>query len=53
MLITAQGTLIRQKVDGISSLGRDTMGVLLMRPENGDAVVALAALASEEDADKS
>lgn len=52
MLITAQGTLIRQTVDGISSLGRDTMGVLLMRPESGDAVVALAALASDEDADK-
>lgn len=52
MLITAQGTLIRQKVEGISRQGRSAMGVRLMRPEAGDTVVALAALASEDDADK-
>ena len=52
MLITAQGTLIRQKVDGISRQGRSAMGVLLMRPEAGDTVVALAALARDDDTDK-
>jgi DNA gyrase subunit A len=48
MLITAQGTLIRQNVDGISRLGRLTMGVRVMRPEAGDAVVALASVASDD-----
>jgi len=48
MLITAQGTLIRQKVGGISVQSRGAMGVTLMRPDSGDAVVAMAALAPEE-----
>ena len=47
MLITAQGVLIRQKVGGISLQSRAAMGVMLMRPEAGDSVVALAAIAPE------
>jgi len=47
MLITAQGVLIRQKVGGISLQSRSAMGVTLMRPEPGDSVVALAAIAPD------
>lgn len=48
MLITAQGVLIRQRVEGISLQSRGAMGVNLMRrPEPGDSVVALAAIAPE------
>ncbi len=42
LLITAQGIAIRQRVDGISVLGRDTQGVTLMRLEPGDSLVAVA-----------
>jgi DNA gyrase subunit A len=49
MLITAQGTLIRQKVGGISLQSRSAMGVTLMRPNPGDSVVAMAAMASDAD----
>jgi DNA gyrase subunit A len=48
MLITAQGRLIRQKVDGIPVQSRGAQGVTVMRPEPGDGVVAVAALAAEE-----
>ena len=48
MLITAQGKLIRQAVDGIPSQGRSASGVWLMRPESGDVVAAVATMAREE-----
>lgn len=51
MLITAQGKLIRQGVDGIPSQGRSASGVWLMRPESGDVVVAVATMAKEEPDD--
>lgn len=52
MLITAQGVLIRQKVGGISLQSRAAMGVMLMRPEPGDSVVALAAIAPDSPAEE-
>ena len=51
MLITAQGKLIRQGVDGIPSQGRSASGVWLMRPESGDVVVAVATVAREDPED--
>jgi DNA gyrase subunit A len=50
MLITAQGRLIRQRVDGIPLLSRSARGVAVMRPEAGDSVASLASVAADGDA---
>lgn len=50
MLITAQGRLIRQLVDGISVQSRAARGVAVMRYEDADPVVSMAAIAPEADA---
>ena len=44
MLISAQGILTRQRVDGISRQGRSATGVTLMRLDKDDTLVAVAAL---------
>ncbi len=44
MLITRGGTLIRTGVDQISLLSRNTQGVRLIRVEEGDVLVCLAAV---------
>jgi DNA gyrase subunit A len=52
MIITRKGVLIRLPVSGISQLGRATQGVHLIRLEEGDAVAAVAHVASEESVDE-
>ncbi|NNF16179.1 MAG: DNA gyrase subunit A [Gammaproteobacteria bacterium] len=47
MLISANGTLVRTPVDGISVIGRNTQGVRLIRLDNDDALVGLAAVAED------
>ena len=42
MLISAEGIMIRMKVDDISRQGRTTQGVRLMRLDEADKVVAIA-----------
>ena len=42
MVITASGIIIRMAVSDISSMGRDTQGVTIMRLGEEDKVVALA-----------
>lgn len=49
MVITASGIIIRVNVGEISSLGRDTQGVKIMRLGNDDRVVALAEVAGKEE----
>jgi len=44
MIISANGIITRTPVDGISVQGRSTQGVTLMKPAEGDKVVALAQL---------
>ena len=44
MIVSGEGILIRTQVDDISTLGRDTQGVMLMRLEQGDKVVSCACL---------
>ncbi len=48
LLITGRGVVTRQAVAGISRQGRDAQGVLLMRLEQGDAVVAIATVETED-----
>lgn len=51
MLISAEGIMIRMKVDDISRQGRTTQGVRLMRLDESDTVVALAHVKQKEDDD--
>ena len=44
MLITVDGIIIRFEVDEVSVFGRNSQGVKLMRLDEGDKVVALAAV---------
>ncbi len=49
MLIASDGVIIRMPVSGISSLSRNTQGVILMRPSEGHSVVTVAKLAREAE----
>ncbi|WP_347489502.1 DNA gyrase subunit A [Desulfoscipio sp. XC116] len=49
LMISADGIMIRIKVDDISLFGRITQGVLLMKLGEGDHVVAVAKVVSGED----
>ena len=48
MIITTEGIVIRESADDISILGRDTKGVWLMRPDEGDSIAAVTCLDNEE-----
>jgi DNA gyrase subunit A len=49
MLISADGTIIRLKVEDISIFGRVTQGVTLMKMEEGTKVVSLARVEEEDE----
>ncbi|HHX74850.1 MAG TPA: DNA gyrase subunit A, partial [Firmicutes bacterium] len=49
MIITAGGIVIRQEVGEISEQGRVTQGVTLIRLDEGDRVVSVARVVSEEE----
>ncbi|MGL4704930.1 MAG: DNA gyrase subunit A [Enterococcus faecalis] len=48
LLITNKGVIIRFNVDSVSQTGRATLGVRLMRMEDGAKVVTMAVVESEE-----
>lgn len=48
MIITDEGTIIRLNVKDISTLGRATQGVTLIRTTNGSKVVAIEVIDNEE-----
>lgn len=49
MIVTANGVLNRQKVDGISILRRPARGVKLIKLDPGDEVVAVASIVPEDE----
>ncbi len=51
MVISQQGMVTRTGVDAIRTAGRNTQGVKVMTPANGDKIATLAKLAPEEKAD--
>ncbi len=51
MLISDQGTLVRTGVDGVSSLGRNTQGVTLIRVSEGEKLVGVARVEEPENVD--
>ncbi len=52
MVITAQGMVVRTKVDDIRIVGRNTQGVKIMTPNAGDKIITLAKLAGESTPDE-
>jgi DNA gyrase subunit A len=52
MIITQSGIIIRTAVSGISQLGRNTMGVRLIRISDGDEVATVARIDKEEETDE-
>ena len=51
LLISDDGTIIRMDTSSISTLGRSTQGVRLMRVSDGAKVISIALADKEEDAD--
>jgi DNA gyrase subunit A len=49
MMISAEGIIIRLKAGDISTFGRSTIGVTLMRLDEGDSVVAVANVCIEDN----
>jgi len=48
MFITARGIMLRTDLSEVREIGRATQGVRLIRPDEGDRVVAVAKIAREE-----
>lgn len=51
MLISNGGTLVRTSVEEISTLGRNTQGVTLIRLRNEEQLVGLARIEEEEESE--
>jgi len=49
MMITSEGIIIRLPASGVSSIGRNTQGVRLIRMEEGTHVVSIALAEHEEE----
>ncbi len=48
MMITAKGILLRTNLDAVREIGRATQGVRLIRPDEGDKLVAVTRMVKEE-----
>ena len=48
MLISQKGIVIRMSVESIAEIGRNTQGVRLMKPDEGDRVVSVARVVTSE-----
>ena len=51
MLITDSGRVIKIPVVNIRVTGRNTMGVTLMRVEDGERIVSIARVVDDEDSE--
>lgn len=49
LLLTVDGTMIRTRGDEISTMSRDTVGVHIMRVNEGDSISSIAVLDAEEE----
>ncbi len=50
MIITRKGIMLRTDLHHVREIGRATQGVKIIKPDEGDTVVAVAKIAKEEDA---
>ena len=49
LVITAAGVVLRTSISGISQIGRNTQGVIIMKPAEGDKVSSMATLLQKND----
>ncbi len=49
VIVTQNGILIRQKVADVSVIGRNTQGVRLINPDDGDQVIDVAQVGQDEE----
>jgi DNA gyrase subunit A len=42
LVVMERGKVVRSAVQGVPAKGRDTMGVVFAKPDNGDRIIALA-----------
>jgi DNA gyrase subunit A len=49
MMITAGGIMLRMKVEQTRAIGRATQGVRMIRPDEGDKLVSVARIVSDDD----
>jgi len=49
MIITTQGTIIRQSCDQLRDIGRNTQGVRLIRLQEGDSIASVAVVFKDEE----
>ncbi len=49
VIVTQNGILIRQKVADVSVIGRNTQGVRLINPDDGDRVIDVAQVSQDEE----
>lgn len=49
VIVTQNGILIRQKVADVSVIGRNTQGVRLINPDEGDQVIDVAQVSQDEE----
>ena len=52
MLITSEGTLIRTKVDSISTFGRSSQGVKIMKVRNSEKIVSTVKITETSELEK-
>jgi DNA gyrase subunit A len=52
MVINSNGVIIRIRADEVSTLGRTTQGVKVMKVEKGNRIVSMAKVVDEESAKK-
>lgn len=52
MLVTKNGMIIRQSVKGISTIGRNTQGVRVIRLREGDSLISAAKILSEKEVEQ-
>ena len=52
MLITNQGIMIRQPVENIRTIGRNTQGVRLAKLDEGNFIASAARVIRDEDEDE-
>lgn len=52
MIITQKGIMIRQGVDEIRAIGRNSQGVRLIRLDEGDRVAAITTMIADEKDDE-
>ena len=53
MIITTQGVMIRQPVDSIRIIGRNTQGVRLLRLDDGATISSVTKVIKDEDDNES